>query len=159
MANDPSATDQLKTALADIQQPPLPDEFYLAPGMVFLAALLLAALLWLARRLYRRHQRDSARRLALLALAQISAEQSGAANAILQLLKRYLQTKRPGHPALAMHSAEFVAFLQQSSAITSPLPDLDLLLYGPAPEQAQVQIWLQFARQWLEQHREPGLYV
>ena len=87
----------VELSLADIQQPALPDEFYLAPGLLLLALPVLFALVWLARTLYRRYQRDSARRIALKSLYKIQLEHPEAANAILQLLKRYLQTKRPGH--------------------------------------------------------------
>ncbi len=159
MATEPSVTEQLKTALADIQQPPLPDEFYLAPGVIVLAVLLLLLLAWLTRLLYRRYQRDNARRLALDALALIVSTEPGAANAVLLLLKQYLQTKAPGHPALALSSAGFVAFLQHSGQLTATVPDLDLLLYSPAQDPATVQSWQQFARQWLKQHREHALYV
>lgn len=159
MANEPNITDTLKTALADIQQPALPDEFYLAPGWLLLALTVLLALAWLARKGYRRFRRDSARRLAQQALSQILLEQPEAANAILQLLKQYLQTKRPGHPALAEKSAAFVAFMQQSGNLTALPPDLELLLYSRTSDPAQLKAWHQFADLWLQQHREQGLDV
>ncbi len=159
MANEPTVTDSLKTALADIQQPALPDEFYPAPGILILAVLALLALYRLGRKLYRYHQRDGARRLAQKALKQVSAAQPGAANAALQILKQYLQTKKPGHPALACNSRDFVIFLQQSTKVSVTLPDLDLLLYGPAPDPLQIADWLQFAEHWLAQHQELSLYV
>lgn len=159
MANDPNITDTLKTALADIQQPTLPDEFYLAPGLLLLALPVLFALVWLARTLYRRYQRDSARRIALQSLDKIQLEQPEAANAILQLLKQYLQTKRPGHPALAEKSATFVAFLQRSGNLSEQLPNLDVLLYSPTSDPEQLKAWQRFAGLWLEQHQERRLDV
>ncbi len=159
MANEPSVTDGLKAALADIQQPSLPDEFYPAPGVLILLALTLLALYWLGRKWFRHYQQNGARRLAQQALMQISADTPGAANAVLQTLKQYLQTKKPGHPALAYNSADFVAFLQQSAAISVSVANLDGLLYGPVPNQQQVHDWLQFAQQWLAQHRELSLHV
>lgn len=159
MANEPNITDTLKTALADIQQPALPDEFYLAPGWLLIALPILLTLAWLARKWYRRYQNDSARRIALQALSQIQLEQPEAANAILQLLKQYLQTKRPGHPALAEKSAAFVAFLQRSGNLSEQLPDLDLLLYSPTKDATQLKSWQQFATLWLQQHQERRLDV
>jgi hypothetical protein len=159
MANNPSATDNLKAALADIQQPPLPDEFYIAPGWLCLAVMVISALLWLGRRAYQRYQGDNARRLALKALAEISLQHPAAANAILQLVKQYLQTKQPGHPALAFRSAEFVVFLKNTGNLTLELPDLERLLYAGQSDPALLQNWQQFVRLWLQQHREARLYV
>lgn len=159
MANEPNITDTLKTALADIQQPALPDEFYLAPGWLLLVLPILVAIAWLGRKWYRTYRRDSARRLALQALSQIQLEQPEAANAILQLLKQYLQTKRPGHPALAEKSTGFVAFLQRSGKLSEQQPDLDQLLYSRTSDPSQLKAWHQFAWLWLEQHREQGLDV
>lgn len=159
MANDPALNDQIKAALADIQQPPLPDEFYLAPGYLLLAVLFVLLVSWLVHLAIKNHRRNSARRMALKQLAEINPQQSDAANRILWLLKQYLQTKQPGHAALAMQTAAFLQFLQQSAALTTPLPDLNSLLYAPAPAVEQVQAWQQFARQWLLQHKELSLYV
>lgn len=159
MAETPSLTDNLKAALADIQQPPLPDEFYLAPGYLLLAVLVCALLGWFGWRLLQQHRRNSARRLALKLLEQINLQQKDAANQILLLLKQYLQTKRPGHPALAMQSAQFVAFLQQSAALQTEPPELDTLLYSPANDPAQVNAWQQYARKWLVRHKELALHV
>lgn len=159
MAETPAMTDNLKAALADIQQPPLPDEFYPAPGYLLLGVLLLALLGWFIWRLMQQRRRNSARRLALRLLAQINLQQKDAANQILLLLKQYLQTKKAGHPALAMHSSQFVVFLQQSGRLETAPPDLDILLYGPAADPAQVAIWHEFARQWLVQHKELALHV
>ena len=159
MANDPNITDTLKTALADIQQPTLPDEFYLAPGWLLLALPALLASVWLARKFYRSYRRDNARRIALQALYRIQLEQPEAANAILQLLKQYLQTKRPGHPALAEKSTAFVTFLQRSGNLSEQQPDLDLLLYSRTSDLSQLKAWQRFAGLWLEQHREQGLDV
>ena len=159
MANDPSAADSLKAALADIQQPALPDEFYLAPGYLLLALLLLAFAAWIYRFLLKRHRRNQARRLALRQLETITAEQKDAANRVLVLLKQYIQTKQPGHPALTMQSTDFVAFLQKTAQLDQPAPDLELLLYGPAPSAAALSAWLDLARLWLQHHREVALYV
>lgn len=159
MAETPSMTDNLKAALADIQQPPLPDEFYLAPGYLLLGVLFLALFSWFGWRLLQQYRRNSARRLALQLLAQINLQHQDAANQILLLLKQYLQTKRPGHPALAMRSAQFVEFLQRSAALDTAPPELDALLYSPAREPELVSAWLQYARQWLIKHQELSLYV
>ncbi len=159
MAETPSLTDNLKAALADIQQPPLPDEFYLAPGYLLLAVLVFALLSWFGWRLLQQRRRNSARRLALQLLEQINLQQKDAANQILLLLKQYLQTKKAGHPALAMQSGQFVTFLQQSAMLTTPPPELDNLLYGPVPDPAAVSAWHLFAREWLIKHKELSLYV
>lgn len=159
MANDPSVTESLKSALADIQQPALPDEFYLAPGYLILGLVALALLFFTIRFLFQRYRRDHARRLALKQLDAINPEHKQAANQALILLKQYIQTKRPGHPALTMQSHAFIAFLRQSAPINDPIPDLDLLLYGPAPSIEDTLAWLHVARQWLQQHREHALYV
>ncbi len=159
MAETSSLTDNLKAALADIQQPPLADEFYLAPGYLLLAVLVLALLGWFGWRLVQQYRRNSARRLALQLLEQINLQQKDAANQILLLLKQYLQTKKAGHPALAMQSAQFVAFLQQSAALQTAPPELDVLLYSPASDLALVTAWQQYARLWLVKHKELSLYV
>lgn len=159
MAETSSMTDNLKAALADIQQPPLPDEFYLAPGYLLLAVLILALVGWFIWRLLRQRRRNSARRLALQLLEQINLQQKDAANQILLLLKQYLQTKKPGHSALAMQSAQFVAFLQRSAALDTPPPELDVLLYSPSSDPALIIAWQQYARQWLIKHKELSLYV
>lgn len=159
MAETPSLTDNLKAALADIQQPPLPDEFYLAPGYILLSLLLLILLSWFGWRLFQQYRRNSARRIALHLLEQINLQQKDAANQILLLLKQYLQTKKTGHPALAMQSAQFVTFLQQSASLEATPPELDTLLYGRAPAPAAVAAWHLFAKQWLVKHKELSLYV
>lgn len=159
MANEPSAADSLKAALADIQQPALPDEFYLAPGYLLLALLLFAGAAWIYRFLLKRYRRNQARRLALRQLNTITAEQKDAANRVLLLLKQYIQTKKPGHPALTMQSSDFVAFLQKTAQLEQPALDLELLLYGPTPSAAAVNAWLELARMWLVHHREVALYV
>lgn len=159
MAEQSSMTDNLKAALADIQQPPLPEEFYLAPGYLLLSTLILALVGWFGWRLVQHYRRNSARRLALQLLEKINLQQQDAANQILLLLKQYLQTKKPGHPALALQSAQFVAFLQQSAALDTPQPELDPLLYGPVPNPAAVTAWHLFAKQWLIKHKELSLYV
>lgn len=159
MAETPSLTDSLKAALADIQQPPLPDEFYPAPGYLLIGVLFLALLGWCFWRLVQQRRRNNARRLALQLLAQIDLQQKDAANQILLLLKQYLQTKKTGHPALAMQSSHFVVFLQQSAALETAPPNLDTLLYSPAADPALVAVWHEYAKQWLVKHKELALHV
>lgn len=159
MANQASAAESLKSAIADIQQPPLPDEFYLAPGYLILGLFALALIFLACRFLLQRYRQDHARRLALKQLEAIKPEHPQAANQIFILLKQYIQTKRPGHPALTMQSSAFLAFLQQTASLNTTMPDLEPLLYGPAPSIEDASTWLDVARQWLRQHREHALHV
>lgn len=147
----------LQKALADIQQPPLPDEFYFAP-VYWLALLLLALLSIYCWRRYRaRRLRDQSRQLALAEFDQLTT--SAGANAVLLLLKQYLHARKPNHPALVMSATDFFAFLQQTVPPTTALPTADWLLYSGQADEAALQQWFDYARLWLASHPESALNV
>lgn len=158
-AQPPTLTDSLQAALADIQQPPLADEFYLAPGYLLLALPLLLILCWWLYQSWQRHQRNQPRRLAIKLLGELSTDQEAAANQILLLLKQYLKTRNPHHPALVMNSRQLTVFLSQQVNLSAPWPDLDNLLYSKAPVAADVALFARLADEWLRQHPEQVLYV
>ncbi len=158
-ASPQALTDSLKAALADIQQPPLPDEFYLAPGYLLLALPLLLLLGWWLYKCWQRHQRNQPRRLALKRLSELSLTDEAAANQILLLLKQYLKTRNPRHPALTMNSRQLTGFLSEQVNLNASWPDLDALLYSKTPADADVALFARLATQWLQQHPEQVLYV
>jgi len=159
--------ESLKQLLADIQQPPLPAEFYVAPGYLLSTILLGAALFYLWRRWQRHRRLQRPRQLALLALAQLrqqlpadnSAGVGGQTNAVVLVLKQYIQTKSPFHPVLSQSSQQFLLFLQQSVSPAEPLPDADWLLYSGAADLAALTNLLDYASRWLQQHPESALDV
>lgn len=154
---DAEQQKMLQKALADIQQPALPDEFYLAP-VYLLLLVLLAAVVWYCWRAYRvRQLHDRARQLALAELATLAT--TADANQVLLLLKQYLRSRARSHPALVMPAADFFVYLQQTVPAAQPLPAADWLLYSGQADAAARQQWFAYARLWLAQHPESALHV
>ncbi len=141
-------------ALADIQEPLLASDWYLAPVWWLLACLVLLLLGWLIRRLRHRQPQQAAKQLALRELDRIDLAQSGSATAITALLKRYVQTKQPQHPALTQTGVQWQQFLVQSlrQPAAQALPDLLALHYQAAPAAEDLTAYAEFARHWLQQH-------
>lgn len=142
-------------SLADIQEPLLASDWYLAPIWWLLAALLLLLLLWLLRLLRQRQPQPQSQQLALSELASIDLQQPASASAITALLKRYLQTKVPQHPALTQTGGQWQQFLQQSLSQPAAqlLPDLLTLHYQASPATEDLQAYADFARHWLQYHQ------
>lgn len=142
-------------ALADIQEPLLASDWYLAPVWWLLACLVLLLLGWLIRRVRMRQPQQASKQLALRELAAIDLTQSDSATAITALLKRYLQTKRPQHPALTQTGAQWQQFLLQSlrQPTAQALPDLLALHYQAAPTAQDLAAYADFARHWLQHHQ------
>lgn len=157
----------LKKLLEDIQQPPLPEQFYLPPGYLIIGLVLAICLFVGLRRWQQRRQQQRPRRLALQALQQIRlgltqpADLAVAArsNAIMLVLKQYVQTKVPGHPVLSQPGQQFLQFLQQTVSATASLPDADWLLYSGQADLSAVTALLDYATLWLKQHPESALDV
>jgi hypothetical protein len=145
-------------SLADIQEPLLASDWYLAPIWWLLAVFVLLLLGWLIRRVRMRQPQQAATQLALRELSAIALDQSGSATAITALLKRYVQTKMPQHPALTQTGAQWQQFLVQSlrQPAAQALPDLLALHYQAAPAEQDLIAYAEFARHWL-QHHQPDL--
>lgn len=167
MAASETQQESLKKLLEDIQQPPLPEQFYLPPGYLVIGLLLGIGLYAGLRWWQRRRQQQKPRQLALNALQQIrvslaqSADLTVAAhsNAIIMVLKQYIQTKVPSHPVLVQPSVQFLQFLQQSVSAAAPLPAADWLLYSGKADREAVTALLDYAALWLKQHPESALDV
>lgn len=142
-------------ALADIQEPLLASDWYLAPIWWLSAALVLLLLGWLLWRMRQRQPQQASKQLALRELDSIELGQSGSATAITALLKRYLQTKVPQHPALTQTGAQWQQFLLQSlrQPAAQALPDLLALHYQAAPAEQDLIAYAEFARHWLQHHQ------
>lgn len=141
-------------SLADIQEPLLASDWYLAPIWWLLAVLLLLLLGFGLRLLRQRRPQPQSQQLALSELAGIDLQQAGSATAITAVLKRYLQTKVPQHPALTQTGAQWQQFLQQSQQHPfAALPDLLALHYQASPAPEQLQAYADFARHWLQHHQ------
>lgn len=166
MATTDAQQESLKKLLEDIQQPALPEQFYLPPGYLLLGLLLGGCLFVLFRWWTRRRQQQKPRRLALealkqlrLALATSNAPMTAHSNAVVVLLKQYIQTKAPAHPALSQSGHQFLQFLQQSVSPVAPLPDAEWLLYSGQADVPAVTALFDFAAAWLQQHPESALHV
>jgi len=167
MAASDAQQESLKKLLEDIQQPPLPEQFYLPPGYLLLGLLVGLGLFVGLRWWQRRRQRLRPRQLALDALQQIQAKLvqptevpvAAHSNAIILVLKQYIQSRVPSHPVLVQPSAQFLQFLQQSISAAAVLPDADWLLYSGQADLAAVTALHDFAALWLKQHPESALDV
>lgn len=152
--NKPAQPEAL-AQLADIQEPALGNDWYLAPGWWLLAVLVLT-LLWLLYRKYRQHQlKQAPKGFALKALAALDLGAPDAPAQITALLKRYLLNQQPDHPALSYSGAAWRQFLLNSlhanqQAAVPELPDLLALHYQGSPQQAAVQAYASFAAFWLQ---------
>ena len=155
-ATEAPATNPALQQLADIQEPALLNDWYMAP-IWWLLLLLTIVLAVLAFRFYRRRQlRLAPRRFAQASLATISLEDKDAAHQITALLKRFLLTEAPSHPALAYSGNAWQQFLMQSlsaqpQSTQPPLPDLLALHYQQQPDAGQLELYAHFARLWLQQ--------
>ncbi|MCT6700851.1 DUF4381 domain-containing protein [Rheinheimera sp. 4Y26] len=150
-----AAQPQALAQLADIQEPLLVNDWYLAPGWWLLATLVLT-LLWLLYRKYRQQQlKQAPKRFALKALAALDKGAAGAPAQITALLKRWLLSQNPGHPALSYSGEAWRQFLLNSlktkpKAAVVALPDLLALHYQRAPQQTEIQAYADFAALWLQ---------
>lgn len=142
-------------ALADIQEPQLVSDWYLAPIWWLLALLLFVALFWFLWRWRRQQQTNRPRDLALQELATIDLQQANAVCGITALLKRYLQTKVAQHPALTYSGLRWQQFLQHSLPRTASitLPDLLALQYQASPLADDIRAYADFAKYWLSHHQ------
>lgn len=154
-ATEAPATNPALQQLADIQEPALGNDWYMAP-IWWLALLLTIFLLVLAFRFYRRRQlRLAPRRFAQASLAGIGLDGKDAAHQITALLKRVLLSEAPSHPALAYSGSNWQQFLMQSlgakhQSSLPPLPDLLALHYQQQPDAGQLELYARFARLWLQ---------
>ena len=133
--------------LVDIKEPPLLEQFYLTPLHFLLLCLLLALLIWLGLKLYRHWLNNAPRRAAL---KELDAMTTPSAAQINMLLKRFIRSHNPHHPALSysgQHWQDFLTSLPVKSEIT--LPNLTELLYRQQVDGAQVAVFKHFAAQWL----------
>lgn len=152
-ANHPAHQDVL-SQMADIQEPALGNDWYLAPGWWLLAALLLV-LGWLLYRRYRQYRQQQAPRhyaLGLLKTLDVTAHNAPAQ--ITGILKRWLRSQQPTHPALTYSGDAWRQFLLQTLptklANNDSLPDLLALHYQPSPQTTEVQTYADFAVRWLQ---------
>lgn len=142
-------------SLADIQEPLLVSDWYLAPIWWLVAGLILLLLGFGLRRLRRRRLQPAAQQLALQELASIDVRQPGSASSITMVLKRYLQSRVPQHPALTTTGEQWQQFLLQTQQqpAAAALPDLLALHYQATPAPEQLQTYADFARHWLQHHQ------
>lgn len=150
-----AAQPQALAQLADIQEPLLVNDWYLAPGWWLLVALALT-LLWLLSRKYRQQQlKQAPKRFALKALAALDKGAADAPAQITALLKRWLLSQNPCHPALSYSGEAWRKFLlkslqnRQKTAVPT-LPDLLALHYQRSPQQTEIQAYADFAALWLQ---------
>ena len=154
-ATEAPATNPALQQLADIQEPVLGNDWYMAP-IWWLLLLLTLFLLVLVFRLYRRRQlRLAPRRFAQASLAGIGLDDKDAAHQITALLKRVLLSEAPSHPALSYSGTAWQQFLTQSlgakhQSSLPQLPDLLALHYQPQPDAGQLELYARFARLWLQ---------
>lgn len=143
--------------LADIQEPLLANDWYLAP-VWWLLAVFVIVVSWLLLRHYQQFQlRRAPRRVALATLSKLELNTADAPAQITSLLKRWLLSEAPQHPALAYSGKNWQQFLLltltasgQHKINSAPLPDLLALHYQQSPDPAQVQRYAAFAHVWLQ---------
>ncbi len=140
--------------LADIQEPLLANDWYLAPGWSLLLAILLALLGFAGYRWWRYHQQQKPVKFALAELKQLDLTAPNAAELITTLLKRLLLTRQPAHPALTKSGAAWQEFLLSSLPASArpeePLPDLMALHYQSSPAIDDIRRYAAFAAVWLK---------
>ena len=139
--------------LADIQEPVLANDWYLAPGWSLLFGIFLALVAYGGYRWWRYHQQQKPLRYALAELAKLDLTQSNAPEQITTLLKRLLITKAPAHPAVTLSGTAWQQFLVASLPAdvkaAEPLPDLMALHYQGTPAIEDVRRYASFAALWL----------
>jgi hypothetical protein len=165
MANSSAAklapTEATMPGLADIQEPILANDWYMAPGWIILLGLLLLALSYVGYRYWRYVQCQKPVKFALSALAKLDLETPGSAEQITQLIKRLLLTRVPAHPAIALSGAAWQYFLitslpksLRSTLPNDPLPDLQALHYQRAPAIEDIQRYANFAAVWMSKVKD-----
>lgn len=158
--------------LQGLQELPLPVPVSYAPqtiGWLFVAILLLAAVLLIAWAAWRRYRRQRYRRNALQELAGIEArlasgqtdpvQRAAMLAAISCLLKRTSLELAPREQVAALTGDAWLAFLRRThgrfDARTGPL--LTLASYGPPQQVARISpddaaALIRHARDWIEHH-------
>jgi len=156
-AANPTSAPATMPGLADIQEPLLANDWYLAPGWLLLLFLLLALLSYATYRWWRYRQLQRPVKFALEALAKLNLSAPDAAEQITQLLKRLLMTLTSTHPAVALSGVAWQQYLMTSlpaSALSTlpadPLPDLLALHYQQSPAAEDIQRYATFAALWLK---------
>lgn len=144
--------DPRLAALIDIQEPLLANDWYMAPIWWLLALLLIGSLCGCVWYLRKRATEQRPYRDAMSQLNQLELQAQLTPAAITILLKRYLITRQPKHPALAWSGQAWQDFLQQSLAPTlspPPLPDLLALHYQAEADPEHIRSYLEFGKFWL----------
>jgi hypothetical protein len=144
--------------LADIQEPQLLNDWYFAPIWWLLALCIVLLSWWCVKRWRQRALAQQPRLFALKELTMIDVQQPTAPHQITTLLKRYLQTQAPQHPALTQSGLNWQQFLQQTTVQSTDvvLPDLLVLHYQATPLVDEVKTYAHFAEHWLL-HHQPDL--
>jgi hypothetical protein len=165
MANSSAAkhspTEATIPGLADIQEPLLANDWYMAPGWIVLLAVLLFGFIYLCYRYWRHYQHQKPVKFALLTLSNLDLEASGSVEQITQLIKRLLLTRVSAHPAIALSGAAWQAFLMASLPASArstlpedPLPDLQALHYQRAPAMEDIERYAKFAAIWMRKVKD-----
>lgn len=146
--------DTSMPGLADIQEPLLANDWYLAPGWSLLLFILLAILGFAGYRWWRHYQQQKPTKFALAELEKLDLTAPNAAEMITTLMKRLLLTRLPGHPALAFSGVLWQQYITSSLPTNvlpaEPLPDLLALHYQSAPALDDVRRYAVFAALWLK---------
>jgi len=158
MANSNAANvappDTAIPGLADIQEPLLANDWYLAPGWSLLLLILLAMLSYSGYRWWRHYQQQKPLKYALAELEKLDLTAPNAAEMITTLLKRLLLTQSPTHQALTLSGASWQQYLLSSLPakvkLAEPLPDLLALHYQSAPAIDDIRRYAAFATLWLK---------
>jgi hypothetical protein len=150
-------TEATIPGLADIQEPLLANDWYMAPGWIVMLGLLMFGFCYLGYRYWRHYQHQKPVKFALLALSKLDLEASGSVEQITQLIKRLLLTRVSAHPAIALSGSAWQAFLMTSlpTSVCSklsddPLPDLQALHYQRSPAKEDIQRYANFAAVWMK---------
>lgn len=140
--------------LADIQEPVLANDWYLAPGWSVLLLILLAVLSYGGYRWWRHYQQQKPLKYALAELEKLDLTAPNAAEMITTLLKRLLLTRSPAHQALTLSGVAWQQYLLSSLPakvkLAEPLPDLLALHYQSAPAIDDIRRYAAFAALWLK---------
>lgn len=150
----PIAETATMPGLADIQEPLLANDWYLAPGWSILLLLVLGLLGYAGYRWWRYQQQQKPVKFALAELDKLDLTAPDAPEHITTLLKRLLLTRSPAHPALTLSGTAWqqylIASLPASAQPADALPDLLTLHYQSAPASEDVKRYAAFAAVWLK---------
>jgi len=153
-AASPATTQATVPGLADIQEPLLGNDWYLAPGWLVVMLIVLGLIVYVGYRLWNYHLQQKPLRFTLAELARLDLNSADAPEQITTLLKRLLMTKIPGHPALTYSGSAWQQFLISSLppkiTPTAPLPDLMTLHYQASPSAEDIRLYATFAAFWLQ---------